>query len=223
MDTKLYSVLVKDIKNKIISGEMQPGERLPSEMELLDIYNISKTTIAKSLQILANEGYITTIPRVGNFVSKPQQTEYAMKFNPSEFLKFCDQLNLLGYSIKKVEDSSLNKLQFAMACKYEETPVAVCESYILGKTFEIYPEPETINLASFATLLEKLYPPHSLKKKIILEAVPCPKKYLHTLELAVRVTTLKITIRYYDVEDFCIARTKYFIRQEFSELYAMER
>ncbi|MFA0815391.1 MAG: GntR family transcriptional regulator [Anaerofustis sp.] len=223
MDTKLYSVLVSDIKNKIISGEMQPGERLPSETELLDIYNISKTTIAKSLQILANEGYIVTIPRVGNFVSKPHQTEYVMKFDPSELLKFCDHRELFSYSIERTEGNFCNRLQYSMLCKYEKRPAAVCENFILGESFGSFPEPDRIDLSSFMSLLETLYPPHSLKKKLIIEAVLCPNKYAEKLESKDRDTVMKITVRYYSIGEISVAETRYFIRREFLELHAMER
>ncbi len=223
MDTKLYSAFVKDIKNKIISGEMKPGERLPSETELLDIYNISKTTIAKSLQILANEGYIVTTPRVGNFISQPHQTEYVMKFNPSEIFKFCDNFKLISYSIEKTEDRFPSRLQYALVYKYDETPVAVCENFILGDRPNAFPEPDKLELSSFNSLLETLYPPHSMKKKIIMEAISCPYKYADMLHLKQNETVLKITARYSNDADICIAEMRYFVIEEFSQLYAYER
>lgn len=100
MDTKLYYTLVNDIKNKIISGELSPGERLPSENELLDMYNLSKTTIAKSLQILANEGYIVTVPRVGNYISKRKAIKYNLHYEKDEILKrISNYLNIIDFSV----------------------------------------------------------------------------------------------------------------------------
>ena len=47
---------MEELKNKILSGEIRPGEKLPSENELAQEYGISRHTVRKALAILANDG-----------------------------------------------------------------------------------------------------------------------------------------------------------------------
>lgn len=60
---------MEELKNKILSGEIRPGEKLPSENELAQEYGISRHTVRKALAILANDGYITTEHGKGTFCS----------------------------------------------------------------------------------------------------------------------------------------------------------
>ena len=59
MDKRLkYYDLMEQLHGKIMSGEIRPGEKLPSENELSAEYGVSRQTVRKALQILQNEGYI---------------------------------------------------------------------------------------------------------------------------------------------------------------------
>lgn len=51
---KLYNILLLKIKEK----EYKPGEKLPSEGELMDFYGASRDTVRKSLNLLVQDGYI---------------------------------------------------------------------------------------------------------------------------------------------------------------------
>ena len=55
--TKYYA-LMEELKQAILSGQIKPGEKLPSENELSARYQISRHTVRKALSILINEGYI---------------------------------------------------------------------------------------------------------------------------------------------------------------------
>ena len=60
---------MEELKSKILSGEIRPGEKLPSENELAQEYQISRHTVRKALAILATGGYITTEHGKGTFCS----------------------------------------------------------------------------------------------------------------------------------------------------------
>ena len=56
MDKRLkYYDLMEQLHGKIMSGEIRPGEKLPSENELSAEYGVSRQTVRKALQILQNE------------------------------------------------------------------------------------------------------------------------------------------------------------------------
>ena len=64
----LYLDIVNDIKGKIEKGILKPGDLLPSENEMSEQFDVSRTTLRKSLALLVNEKYIYTIPGKGNYV-----------------------------------------------------------------------------------------------------------------------------------------------------------
>ena len=66
---KKYISLMEELKSKILSGEIRPGAKLPSENELAQEYEISRHTVRKALAILVTDGYITTKHGKGTFCS----------------------------------------------------------------------------------------------------------------------------------------------------------
>jgi DNA-binding LacI/PurR family transcriptional regulator len=61
---KIYEILVEGIS----SGKYKEGDRLPSEKELADEYNVSRITSKRALEMLANNGHIHRMPGKGSFV-----------------------------------------------------------------------------------------------------------------------------------------------------------
>lgn len=71
MEKKLkYHDLMEDLREQILSGEIRPGEKLPSENQLSGDYGVSRQTVRKALQILENEGYIYAEHGRGTFCSE---------------------------------------------------------------------------------------------------------------------------------------------------------
>jgi GntR family transcriptional regulator, arabinose operon transcriptional repressor len=70
-----YLVVKQAIMEKIQSGELKPNDKLPSEQEYSEAFNVSGITIRKTLSELANEGYIKRIKRKGTFVNGPVPEE----------------------------------------------------------------------------------------------------------------------------------------------------
>jgi DNA-binding LacI/PurR family transcriptional regulator len=63
-----YEIIYDEIKEKIANQEYQVGERIPSEKELIDHYNVSRITTKKALDQLVHDGLIERIPGKGSFV-----------------------------------------------------------------------------------------------------------------------------------------------------------
>lgn len=64
-----YFKLMEDLKEKILSGEIRVGDKLPSENELSARYEVSRQTVRKALSILENAGYIYAEHGRGTFCS----------------------------------------------------------------------------------------------------------------------------------------------------------
>lgn len=65
-----YFHLTEELREMILEGKIQAGEKLPSENELAKRYQISRHTVRKALSILENEGYIYAEHGKGTFCSE---------------------------------------------------------------------------------------------------------------------------------------------------------
>ena len=60
---------VREIENQILSGALQPGDRLPTARELCAKQGVSLTTVNTGLRELASKGFVEIVPRQGVFVA----------------------------------------------------------------------------------------------------------------------------------------------------------
>ena len=65
----LYEQVYQYIKNDIISGALQPDEKLPSKRSFANNHGISTITIQNAYDQLISEGYVYTIPKKGYYVA----------------------------------------------------------------------------------------------------------------------------------------------------------
>jgi len=68
----LYHQLKNIIKAQIITGAIQPGDKIPSESELGERYGVSRITVRQAINSLAQEGYLYRKQGVGTFVTSPK-------------------------------------------------------------------------------------------------------------------------------------------------------
>lgn len=66
----LYQQIQDYIRKFIASENMKPGDRIPTEKELMDRFNVSKITVVNALTGLANEKLIARVPGKGSFVAE---------------------------------------------------------------------------------------------------------------------------------------------------------
>ncbi len=65
----IYIQIMEGIREKIVTGILRPGDRLPSVRELASQLTINPNTIQRSYRQLEAEGWICTVPGKGCFVS----------------------------------------------------------------------------------------------------------------------------------------------------------
>lgn len=56
------------IENQIISGEFSVGDKLPTEIELADLYQVSRTVIREALKALKEKGWLKSRAGKGTYV-----------------------------------------------------------------------------------------------------------------------------------------------------------
>ncbi len=66
----LYKTIYRTIVEKIENGEYKSGDQIPTEAEWADIYNVSRITSKKALDLAAENGIIVKQPGKGSFVTE---------------------------------------------------------------------------------------------------------------------------------------------------------
>ena len=89
MNEKKYLSLYREFKDKILSGQYLPNQKIPSKRVLADRYGVSVITVEKALYLLMEEGYLTSREKSGYFVStlellSTENTKKAVSFLPLE-------------------------------------------------------------------------------------------------------------------------------------------
>lgn len=69
----------EQIINKIKAGELLPGDKVPSENELITTFGVSNTTARKSLQLIESEGYAQRIKGKGTFVLNKTEDHHLVR------------------------------------------------------------------------------------------------------------------------------------------------
>ena len=71
MDPTPYYLQVADaLRAQIRSGELRPGDRVPSENEIRTDHQVARETARKALAVLRDEGLIVTMPARGSYVAE---------------------------------------------------------------------------------------------------------------------------------------------------------
>lgn len=69
IQSSAYKQVADSVRQQILTGEVVPGERLPTERELCEQFSASRITIRRALQVLADEMLIQRRHGSGTFVS----------------------------------------------------------------------------------------------------------------------------------------------------------
>ena len=68
----LHQKIRGDIEDRIMTGALRPGDRIPFEHQLMESYGCSRMTVNKALSGLAAAGLIKRQRRAGSFVAQPK-------------------------------------------------------------------------------------------------------------------------------------------------------
>lgn len=96
-----YYQIKQTIKNWILNKEFNAGEKIPSENELAEKFNVSRLTVRQAISQLVQEGFLTSKRGEGTFVT---HDEHLIGSFSLEFTGFMDDL---FYQISKSETKSV--------------------------------------------------------------------------------------------------------------------
>lgn len=147
----VYFKIENDIKEKILSGKYKSGDKIPSENELTEIYDVSRMTVRQAMNNLVNDGYLLKYKGKGTFVSNNK-----IEKNIQGVRSFTEEMEASG---KKVSSKIISMK--------EMTPdKSVSEKLFLEKGDKVY-KIERIRYADqLPILFENLYIPQNIFKNI---------------------------------------------------------
>ncbi|EDS77012.1 GntR family transcriptional regulator [Clostridium massiliodielmoense] len=119
----LYYQLMNVILEKIELGILQEHDKLPSERELCEQYDISRSTVRQTMQELENNGYVYREHGKGTFVSSQ-----AVKQDLLKFYSFTEEMKKIGKVPKSI----------VMSFEIVKTTESVAEKLKCSSNDEVY-------------------------------------------------------------------------------------
>ncbi len=184
----LYHQLKAYIEAQISTGAWTAGERVPSESELGDRFQISRTTVRQAIGELVNEGLLTRIQGKGTFVSQPRIQQHLAQLTSftqdmrtrqrrpsSKILQFivmpCPAQTAAALQIGEGEPVyKLKRLRMA-----DENPMAVETAYLTHRLFPTLMEEDLGNQSLYETLKLK-FNTAAARATQQMEAIACPSE-----------------------------------------------
>lgn len=115
----LAKQVVDNIIQLLISGQMKPGDKLPTEMELLEILNVSRPVLREALSSLESLGVITRKTREGTYFnnkisSHPFSIMLSLAYDNLQAMveaRMALELGLITIAAEKISEEELKRLK----------------------------------------------------------------------------------------------------------------
>ncbi|WP_024347669.1 PLP-dependent aminotransferase family protein [Lacrimispora indolis] len=98
-NNSLAKQMYSSIKESILCGTLQPGEKLPSSRELSNYLNVARNMVVESYEQLIAEGYAYSKSGSGTYISEGAQFQRAKTINvhKQQYDKKCRNSNLISF------------------------------------------------------------------------------------------------------------------------------
>lgn len=226
----LYLDIVNDIKGKIEKGILRPGDLLPSENEMSEQFDVSRTTLRKSLALLVNEKYIYTIPGKGNYVCEPTSNRYQFYFDEIESLKGeVEEVKLVSVGVITPGRKLMRELKigsFEKVIKIQKAVRIKNEIVQYSCIFLPYQKgnpivEDVINFSNFQGTMEKGKMQFQLKKILNIDLVNPPLEVREGLKIDNDESCFLIAQNIISMEDnMPISYNEFYIRKHYFTLNA---
>lgn len=70
-DVPLWRQIADQLATAILSERIEPGDKLPSQHELADLFRVSRDPVKKAMHTLVRDGLVRTVPGGGSYAATP--------------------------------------------------------------------------------------------------------------------------------------------------------
>ena len=109
----IYDQIYTQIKNQIISGELEADQALPSIRNLAKDLRISVITTKRAYEELEREGFIYTLPAKGCFVA-PKNVELLREETLKQIEAHMEEIGKLAASCQLTKEELLEMFRLSM-------------------------------------------------------------------------------------------------------------
>ena len=110
---KAYKGVIEYFKNRIMAGELRPGEKLPPEREIAQMLEVSRNSVREALRIMDMTGVISSQQGSGNYITCEFQKSIAetmgMMFAMSQINY--QQISQIRYALEHASESQMDALE----------------------------------------------------------------------------------------------------------------
>ena len=87
----LYDQIERNLRDLILNGHLKPGDAMPGEWDLAELYGVSRLTVRRALDELVRQSWLEKKHGVGTFVRQPIMASIA-----AGKLSFTEQMRSIG-------------------------------------------------------------------------------------------------------------------------------
>ncbi len=139
-NTKVYEQVIEQIKNMIVDGILKKGDKLPSERELVEHLQVSRTSIREALRALQIIGIVECRQGEGNYIKQSFENSLfeplsimfmLQKSNPEEIIELRKiiEVETAAIAAERITDEELenikNLINELIVCKDEKDSVKI--------------------------------------------------------------------------------------------------
>lgn len=226
----LYERIKIGIKSYINENDLKVGDKIPTEIELEEIFEVSRITIRRAIKELVDEGVIEVIRGKGTFVKAQKKNIHLLNLKG-----FTEGLSSEENEVRKKiifnevinEDSQIPEslsrryrefLKLVRVVKDSEGPLSVDYAYL---PTDIYPGVETLitdNVSTFKLIRENYHVKFGRIEKEIEYVYPPQEifEYLGISEISPVILVKKVI---YDIQNIPIHYSRYFLSGDRVKFY----
>lgn len=191
----LYRQLSGRIISRIQKGELKPGEQVPSEREMAELFSVSRTTARLAIDDLVSSGLVYREQGRGTFVAEPRMSSVMGFTSFSEDMRargHTPRSRILAQELVTPDEARRNQLKLDLDDQAvflrrlrlaDDAPVAIQSAYLPRAMF---PGLETMELTdrSLFSILRNEYYVYPAWTEAAMEAAAAGEEQAEVLDLA---------------------------------------
>lgn len=111
----IYIQIMNQIKHKIVTGDLTPGDQLPTVRQLAADLRVNFNTIARAYRMLDDAGIISTQHGRGTFILSPPSDEHTQRMRREDLIRltqrYLNDVHDLGLMPEEVQQIIIEKIE----------------------------------------------------------------------------------------------------------------
>jgi GntR family transcriptional regulator, transcriptional repressor for pyruvate dehydrogenase complex len=125
--SRLYEQIVQQVEDSILKGQLKPGDQLPAERDLAQLFGVSRTAVREAVKTLREKGLVEAYSGRGTFVTDGtsqairQSLDLMIRINQQDGsanlaeLRMVLEPEIAGLAAPRIEDQLLSAMREAVA------------------------------------------------------------------------------------------------------------